>query len=107
MATAKKSAAKKAAAKKKRAPLPSAEGMTLQHIHYHPEAGIVRVNVQQDVTIAGQTERHGRDIDIALDSLGTDIRSALEDAFGWLAEDLGAEPYEAPEPDEAEAETEE
>jgi hypothetical protein len=51
--------------------------------------------VQQDVEFAGVTSRQGRDIDIALDELGDELRAALEDAFKWTAEDVGAVPYEA------------
>lgn len=70
---------------------------TGMHLTYHPEAGIVRLNVQQDVDVLGETTRQGRDIDIALDDLGTDIRTALEDALRWICEDHGATPYIKPE----------
>lgn len=66
---------------------------TGMHITYHPEAGIVRLNVQQDVDVLGVTQRQGRDVDIALDDLGADIRTALEDALRWICEDHGAVPY--------------
>lgn len=66
---------------------------TGMHIAYHPEAGIVRLNVQQDVDVLGVTQRQGRDVDIALDDLGADIRTALEDALRWICEDHGAVPY--------------
>jgi len=70
---------------------------TAMHMAYHPEAGIVRLNVQQDVTVLGATSRVGHDVDIALDDLGADIRTALEDALRWICEDRGATPYIRPE----------
>lgn len=73
---------------------PVLKDATLMHLLYHPERGIVRANVQQDVTVGSITERQGRDVDIALDELSADIRAALEDAFKWVAEDVKAQPYE-------------
>ncbi len=75
----------------------SLKNATAMHLAYHPEAGIVRINVQQDVTVLGATSRVGHDVDIALDDLGADIRTALEDALRWICEDRGATPYIRPE----------
>lgn len=70
---------------------------TLVHLTYQKEAGIVRATVQQDVEIAGITQRHGRDVDLQVDELGADILSALDDAFNWIAEDVKAKPYQTEE----------
>jgi hypothetical protein len=68
---------------------------TLTHLHYHPEAALVRAHIEQDIEILGKHERHGRDVDIALADLDADIQGALSDAFRWIAEDVKATPYEA------------
>lgn len=67
--------------------------LTLVHVQYHPEAKLLRANVQQDVEFAGASQRQGRDIDIAIDDLDANIREALEDAFEWIAEEVGATPF--------------
>jgi hypothetical protein len=63
---------------------------TLVHIVYHPEEGIVGGSVQQDVTILGETSRHGRDRRIAVADLPTDIQKHLDAAFAGVAKELGA-----------------
>lgn len=95
---------KKAKAKKRKAPADGAprepqvlKEPTLVHLTYQKEAGIVRATVQQDVTIAGITQRHGRDVDLQVADLNADILSALDDAFNWIAEDVDAKPYESEE----------
>ncbi len=75
-------------------PVGALRAATATHMTYHPERGIVRLNVQQDILVLGLKQRQGRDIDIALDDLGADILGALTDAFNWIAEDAGATPYE-------------
>ncbi len=82
------------AAKKKAVAKADLKGATAMHFSYHPEQKLVRVNVQQTLTILGEKQRQGRDIDIATDALDADILSAITDAFGWLAEDVGATPFE-------------
>lgn len=63
---------------------------TLMHFAYHPEAKLVRANVQQDVGIGGATQRVGHDQDIALDELPDDIRRDLERMLDRIAEHIGA-----------------
>ena len=94
MTTKRKSAKKRAADPSEPKPPRKLTELTLVHIHYHPEAKIVRANVQQDVEFAGASQRQGRDIDIAIGDLSADIRGALDDAFKWIAEDVKATPYE-------------
>lgn len=88
--SAKRRTAKKAAS---RAVLPPLRGTTLMHISYHPEQNLLRANVVQDVVVAGEKQRLGRDVDIAIDDLSADIRGALKDAFNWIAEDVDASAY--------------
>lgn len=82
----------------KKAPAPAAnpvkpralKSATLIHFIYQREAGVVNASVQQDVTVAGDTQRHGRDKSIAVADLGADIRKHLEAAFAGIAKKVGA-----------------
>lgn len=66
---------------------------TLTHIHYHPEAGIVRAHVEQDTEVMGETQRRGKDVDIPIADLTSKIGSSLVSAFEALAKELSAAPY--------------
>lgn len=72
---------------------------TLMYSHYSPEREIVRVNVSEEATVGSEKRSlGGRDIDIALTDLPTDIRRAAVDLFNQLADLLGATPAKAIKP---------
>jgi hypothetical protein len=71
-------------------------GATLMHVHYHPEARLVRATVQQDVSIVGASERVGRDVDFPIDDLPAEIRNCAEQFITLLGAHVGANPLPLP-----------
>jgi hypothetical protein len=65
------------------------------HFTCQLEAGRVNANIQQDVSIGGASERHGRDVNIAIDDLGADIRKAIDALAEKIADHVDASPYTA------------
>lgn len=68
--------------------LPRFAGATVDHVSYHPDAGILRINVTQDGPLGPQ----GKDIDIAIADVPADIRTDMRSVFTRLAAQVGATP---------------
>lgn len=111
MSTKKKSAAKKAAGAKEqtavekfRASAHPATNRRATWIQYSPGARVIRVNVEETLDDenepTGVRVLRGHDVDIPIGQVDSQILTALTDALAWAAEDLGAEVYEPPEPEE-------
>lgn len=112
MTAKKKTAAKKRAAGEKeptaverfRASAHPATGRRATWIQYSPGGKVIRVNVEE--TLDDENEPtgvrilRGHDVDIPIGEVDSQILQALTDALTWVAEDLGAEVYEPPEPEE-------
>ena len=90
---------KRASASPKSAAAPKAiqlDGATLMHLHYHPESKLLRGTVQQDVSIAGTSERVGRDVDFPIADLPPTIQTLAQQLFTQLAAHVGAVPLQVP-----------
>jgi hypothetical protein len=108
----KKTAAKKAGKEEKqltaverfRASAHPATGRRATWIMYSPGGKLLRVNVEETLDDenepSGVRILRGHDVDIPIGEVDSHILKALEDALSWSAEDLGAEVYEPPEPEE-------
>ena len=59
---------------------------TLVHFTYDPQSKRVSAAVQQDVTLAGESQRAGRDVALAIEDLPAGVQKALETAFAGIAQ---------------------
>lgn len=72
---------------------------TLMYSHYSPEREILRVNVIEEVTLGSEKRiLGGRDIDLPLKDLPSDLRNAVTDVFNRVAKEIGATPAKAVKP---------
>jgi hypothetical protein len=70
---------------------------TADHFSFHPASGLVRVNVQESVTTAdGERVLPGVDVDVKLDDLPSEVRSAVLVAADRMTSFLNLPPAARP-----------